>query len=211
MKLTRRRASPDADAAVSVGTATALGASTAGSADGLGGKGRPTPKRRESQGKRGPVTAPRTRKEAYARQKQTVKRSSTAAPPRSLAEQRAALRNGDTTVLTKRDRGEVRKLARDYVDSRRLVSNYLLFVFPFMIVGSLVPALRFLQLIVLAVFVGFLAEWFLVGRRIRALALQRFKTVSEGPVVLGMYAGTRAYVPRRFRMPRPQVGLGDSI
>ncbi|HLY35016.1 MAG TPA: hypothetical protein VKQ07_10825, partial [Jatrophihabitantaceae bacterium] len=38
-----------------------------------GAKGRPTPKRRDVVPQRGPVTAPKTRKEAYARQKQQTK------------------------------------------------------------------------------------------------------------------------------------------
>ena len=38
-----------------------------------GGKGRATPKRRDSAVQRGPVSAPKTRKEALARQKQQAK------------------------------------------------------------------------------------------------------------------------------------------
>jgi hypothetical protein len=28
---------------------------------------------------------------------------------------------------------------------------------------------------------------------------------------LGLYAGSRAYLPRRWRLPAPQVDLGDKI
>src|SRR5581483_3626387 len=59
-------------------------------------KGRPTPKRRDVTGPRGPVTAPKTRKEAYARQKQQAKAVRTArskpAASMSAADRRAALR-----------------------------------------------------------------------------------------------------------------------
>jgi hypothetical protein len=30
-------------------------------------------------------------------------------------------------------------------------------------------------------------------------------------MALGFYAGSRAYMPRRWRMPAPQVTVGDKI
>jgi hypothetical protein len=179
-----------------------------------GAKGRPTPKRRDSQGQRGPVSAPRTRKEAYARQKQLTreqKAARAAAKPRSVAEQRAALRRGDESALPRRDQGPTRKLARDYVDSHRMLSNYLLVLFPFMVVGLYVPAL---QVVVLVAFLLLLVEWYLTGRRITALAAQRFGATTSkqiGPLAIGFYSGSRAYLPRRWRMPPPQVQRGDAI
>jgi len=176
-----------------------------------GRKGRPTPKRRESQGRRGPVSAPRTRKEAYARQRQLAKEqrgNRAAAKPRTVAEQRAALRAGDPSVLPRRDQGKTRKLARDYVDSHRMMSNYLLLLFPIMLAGVIVPAV---QIVVLLVFVGLLVEWWITGRRIRALAMERFGETQGNNLSIGFYAGTRAYLPRRWRLPAPQVQRGDPI
>jgi hypothetical protein len=174
-------------------------------------KGRPTPKRRESQGKRGPVSAPKTRKEAYARQKQLARQQKTAratAKPRTVAEQRAALRRGDPSALPRRDQGPTRKIARDYVDSRRLLSNYLLFLFPIMIAGLALPQL---QILVLIVFVGLLMEWYVIGKRIRTLAIERDGQAQGGNMTIGFYAGSRAYLPRRWRLPKPQVERGDPI
>jgi hypothetical protein len=174
-------------------------------------KGRPTPKRRESQGQRGPVTAPKTRKEAYARQRQLSKQqraTRSTAKPRTVAEQRAALKAGDPSVLPRRDQGKTRKLARDYVDSHRMLSNYLLWLFPIMIGGVILPVI---QIVVLVVFVALLFEWWLTGRRIRALALDRFDEAQGNNLSIGFYAGTRAYLPRRWRLPAPQVGRGDPI
>jgi Protein of unknown function (DUF3043) len=180
-------------------------------ADGAGGKGRPTPKRRDSQGRRGPVSAPRTRKEAYARQKQLAKQQKTArsaAPARTVAEQRAALKRGDADALPRRDQGKTKKLARDYVDSHRMLSNYLLILFPVMVVGVVVAVA---QLFVLVAFIVLLVEWYITGRRIRALALERFGEVQGGNLSIGFYAGSRAYLPRRWRLPAPQVERGDEI
>lgn len=176
------------------------------------GKGRPTPKRREVVGKRGPVSAPRTRKEAYARQKQLAKSQRTArnTPTANLtpAQRRELLRQGDPSVLPRRDQGETRRLARDYVDSHRMASNYLLILFPIIVVGYAIPVL---QMVVLVLFVGILVEWYLTGRRIRALATERFGRAEGGAMTLGFYAGSRAYLPRRWRLPAPQKEHGDPI
>jgi hypothetical protein len=180
-------------------------------AEGTTRKGRPTPKRRDSQGKRGPVSAPRTRKEAYARQKQLAREQKAAratAKPRTVAEQRAALRRGDPDALPRRDQGKTRKLARDYVDSHRMASNYLLVLFVFMIAGIVFPLA---QIVVLVAFIALLVEWYIVGRRIRAMALERFGDAQGGNMSIGFYAGSRAYLPRRWRLPAPQVQRGDTI
>jgi hypothetical protein len=204
VKLTRREKPAEAEAET-VADEAAVDAEQAT------GKGRPTPKRRDSQVRRGPVAAPRTRKEAYARQKQLAKeqkRARSSAKPRSAAEQRAALKRGDPSALPRRDQGKTRKLARDYVDSHRMVSNYLLLLFPIMIAGVAVPQL---QLIVLVVFLGLLVEWYIVGRRIRALSMERFGEAQGGNLTIGFYAGSRAYLPRRWRLPAPQVERGEQI
>lgn len=178
--------------------------------DVVAGKGRPTPKRRDTTPVRGPVSAPRTRKEAVQWQKQQASRGRATGRGGKLSGQayREALRRGDPAALPKRDRGPVRKLARDWVDSHRMISNYLLVLFPLLIVGYIVPALN---IAVIALLVVIAAEWYLTGRRIRAVAVSRLDHVPDGPWQLGFYAGSRAYMPRRWRMPAPQAQIGDNI
>jgi hypothetical protein len=204
VKLSRREkpTETDAEAEVTVESSEASAAAR---------KGRPTPKRRDAQGRRGPVVAPKTRKEAYARQKQLAKQQKAnrvAGKPRSVSEQRAALRAGDPSVLPRRDQGKTRKLARDYVDSHRMLSNYLLVLFPIMVGGIFLPAV---QIVVFAVFLALLVEWYITGRRIRAMSMQRFGEAQGGNLTIGFYAGTRAYLPRKWRLPAPQVQRGDPI
>jgi Protein of unknown function (DUF3043) len=174
------------------------------------GKGRPTPKRRDTTPQRGPMSAPRTRKEAAQWQKQQSARSRTTGRGGKLSGQayREALRRGDPDALPKRDRGPVRKLARDWVDSRRMFSNFMLVLFPLLLVGYFIP---YLNIAVFALLLAVVAEWYLAGRRIHALAVSRLDDVREGPWSLGFYAGSRAYMPRRWRMPAPQVSVGESI
>lgn len=179
-----------------------------------GGKGRPTPKRRDAVGQRGPVTAPKTRKEAMARQREQAKLARTAQSKARAeiattpAERRAALKSGDPRYLPRRDQGPTRKLARDYVDSHRMFSNYLLLLFPLMILSYAIPVVQF---VVLLTFFGLLGEWFAVGRRIRAMAIERFGSAEGSAMSIGFYAGSRAYLPRRWRLPAPQVERGDQI
>ncbi len=178
------------------------------------GKGRPTPKRRDSQGKRGPVSAPHTRKEAIARSRQIAKEQQVGkkkTKPRTVAEQRAALKRGDPDALPKRDRGATRKIARDYVDSKRLLSNYLLLLFPIMLVPILFPKLAYAQIVILVALVVLIIEWYTIGKRIRAIAIDRFDKADGAAMSIGFYAGSRAYLPRKWRLPAPQVQRGEAF
>jgi hypothetical protein len=179
--------------------------------DVVSGKGRPTPKRRDTAPTRGPVQAPKNRKEAYRWQKQQTqrgKRSPGAGGKMSNQAFREALRRGDPDALPKRDKGPVRGLARDWVDSHRMLSNYMLVLFPLMVVGFFIP---FLNIAVIGLLFTIVVEWYLTGRRVRTLAKSRLDNVREGPWSIGFYAGSRAYMPRKWRMPGPQVELGDPI
>jgi hypothetical protein len=77
-----------------------------------------------------------------------------------------------------------------------------------MIAGLALPQL---QILVLVVFLGLLVEWYLVGKRIRTLARERDGSAQGGNLTIGFYAGSRAYLPRRWRLPAPQVERGDPI
>lgn len=170
-------------------------------------KGRPTPKRRTNSTP--PPPAPKTRKEALAWQKQQGARARVAGQKKmSTTEYREAVKKGDPRVLPKRDSGAVRALARDYVDSRRMASNYLLLLFPLMFIGYII---RPLQIVTLALFFLLLVEWVFTGNRIRKLARERGLDSRDTAVSLGFYAGSRAYFPRGWRRPVPRVALGDQI
>lgn len=215
MKLSRRRTEEaQVPAGIPAGTQGSRGdgGSGAQAAESANGKGRPTPKRRDAVAPRGPVSAPKTRKEAYARQKELAKAQKAArrTPTAQLtvAQRRELLKSGDPSVLPKRDRGPTKALARDYVDSHRMASTYLLILFPLIAVGWFLP---FLQLVVLVVFVALLFEWYLTGKRVRRLAIARNGSAEGTNLSIGFYAGSRAYIPRRWRLPAARVGLGDEI
>ena len=170
-------------------------------------KGRPTPKRRTSSTP--PPPAPKTQKEARAWHKQQGARAKVAGQKKmTTSEYREAMKAGDPRVLPKRDQGPVRALARDYVDSRRMASNYLLLLFPLMLIGYVIKPL---QLVTLALFFALLVEWIITGNRIRKLAKERGLETRESAVSLGFYAGSRAYFARSWRRPAPRLKIGDAI
>jgi hypothetical protein len=123
-----------------------------------------------------------------------------------------AVRRGEEWALPPRDRGPVKALARDYVDSKRRVSEYymygllvllvLLFI-PSVVVKSIVPLLVLSAVVVMAI------EGVFIGRRVKALAAQRLP--GESTRGLGLYAAMRALQIRKLRVPKPRVSPGDSF
>ncbi|KAB2342912.1 DUF3043 domain-containing protein [Actinomadura rudentiformis] len=170
-----------------------------------GGKGRPTPKRAEAQkARRQPITAPSNRKEAYkrVREKQAEQR----------AKAREGMAKGDEKYLLKRDKGPVRRLARDYVDGRRTIGSYLMYGMFAIVALSLLPiaAAKLLvlfapPLLLAAVFI----EGLVISRKIKKLAAERYP--DEDTKGVGLYAAMRAMQIRRLRVPGPQVKPGQKV
>jgi len=169
------------------------------------GKGRPTPKRSEAESRRRqPYTAPKDRKEAArtSRDRQRTDRT----------RRMEAVRRGEEWAMPPRDRGPVKALARDYVDSRRRVSEYymygllVLLVLLFIrtpIVQTIVPLLVLAAVLVMGV------EGVLIGRKVKSLAAERLPGQSTRG--LALYSAMRALQIRRLRVPKPRVKPGDSI
>jgi Protein of unknown function (DUF3043) len=206
VRLLRRRTTSQAEEDATVDPA----AEAAGAVDPRRpvGKGRPTPKRREAQKRRtGPVAPPpRTRREAYrrAREQNAVKR----------VEAREGIRSGDERYLPVRDRGPVRRLVRDIVDSRRNAGGVFLLVALVVLPGSLVPDVRvraFAATLWMPVFALVLIDSVILGVRIRRLVRQRYPDSTERVGMLVWYGVTRATMIRRWRMPKPAVNVGDPV
>lgn len=203
MKLLRRRS-----AGSTSDTAPVVERTQPGGVGFTPGKGRPTPRRREAQGRRtGPVPPPpHTRREAYRRQKEI------SATRRTESAER--MRAGDETVLGRRDRGPERRLVRDIVDSRRNAGGAFLFVALLVLASYAVPSPRFKQVAVLvwmATFVLMLFDSVLLGLRIRKLVRERFPETRERMTSLILYGVNRTIMIRRWRIPGTQVKVGDSV
>lgn len=169
------------------------------------GKGRPTPKRRESeQRRRQPVAAPKTRREAY---KQARQRSREA-----RRKARQALRTGDDRYLPPRDAGPVRRYVRDIVDARRNIGDVFLLIVTVIVILGFIPV-RVVQLIVLTSYPVLLIA--VVVDCVRVVRLVRRKVQAKFPDAelrgLGSYAVLRALQLRRLRLPPPRVRVGARV
>ena len=165
------------------------------------GKGRPTPRRNEAQGRRTgpPPPPPTTRKEAYKRMR--ANSSSAAAGQR------------DERALPVRDQGPRRALVRNIVDSRRNVGSVFLGVAVVLLVSLVAPpAVKgYATMLMLLFFVLLVVDSVLLGRRIRKIVDERFPDHPEKTGTLVFYGINRTTLPRRWRFPKAQVAPGAQI
>jgi hypothetical protein len=167
------------------------------------GKGRPTPKRSEAERRRR-YNAPGDRKEAV-RQSRTRDRS-------ARARKQEAMRRGEEWALPAKDKGPVRALARDYVDSKRRVSEFymyglvvllLLLFLHSTVTQTLLPVLLIIMVLIMVV------EGYFVGRKVTALAGERFP--GESTRGIKIYSAMRSLQIRQLRFPKPRVKPGATI
>jgi hypothetical protein len=172
------------------------------------GKGRPTPKRSEAQGRRQgpPPPPPTTRKEAYKRMRaqQAARR----------ADPRLAAARGDDDYLPARDRGPVRKLVRDTVDSRRNIGSFFLAIAVVALVGAFVPSLTlrlYSSYVLFGFFLLLIVDSVVLGRLIKRKLAERFPDGSQKTNGAVWYGITRATMIRRWRFPKPDVAVGTKV
>ncbi|KOV77262.1 membrane protein [Streptomyces sp. NRRL WC-3618] len=166
-------------------------------------KGRPTPKRSEAQSQRRSVAStPTTRKEGAKRQRDERRAA--------MERQRQALASGDERYLPARDKGPVRRFARDFVDSRFCVAEFFLPMAVIILVLSMVRvgALQSIALLLwLFVIVLIIVDSISIAIRLRKQLATRFPNErTKGAVA---YALMRSLQMRRLRLPKPQVKRGE--
>ena len=200
-----RRRSTTTEDAPAEGTPGSSATEQAGRPSGAvtAGKGKPTPKRSEAERSRR-YNAPGDRKEAL-RQSRTRDRS-------ARTRKTEAMRRGEEWALPAKDKGPVRALARDLVDSRRRVSEFYMYglvVLLFLlflhdkVVQTVLPLLLIVMVLIMVV------EGYFVGRRVTTLANERFPEQSTRGIK--MYAAMRALQIRQLRFPKPRVKPGATV
>jgi hypothetical protein len=172
------------------------------------GKGRPTPKRREAEaGRYTPIggrkrpSGPRTPEQ---KAKEKTDRQNTY----------AAMRRGEEWALPAKDKGPARALARDYVDSKRRVSEYYMYILLVLMVvlftlGRKQKIQTYLDLFLLVLVVVLVTDALSLRRGLRRLMADRLPDVPA--TGLTRYAVFRAIQIRRFRLPPPRVQPGEPI
>lgn len=170
-----------------------------------GGKGRPTPSRRDAQ------AAAKARAKAP-KDKRAAAKLLRERRAQENAKVRTGMKTGDERYLMPRDQGKVRRYLRDRVDSRLCMAEFLLpLLLAIMLLqysGSpeLVQFSNFLwstTLLMVALDTGYLV--FKLKRELR----QRFADESHKGATF--YAILRALQLRFLRLPKPQVRLGQKL
>jgi hypothetical protein len=171
-------------------------------------KDKPTPKRSDAEtNRRQPYTAPTDRKAAA---KQQRSQGGQGASREDRQEKMAAMRRGEAWALPPKDRGPVRKLARDVVDSRRSVSEYYMYSIILIIGLIFVPAARVaLDFVLLVIIMVLVVEGYFVNKKVKRLAAERYPGKSTRGA--GLYAAMRGTQLRKLRVPQPAVNRGDEI
>jgi hypothetical protein len=215
--LGRKKDKPDSN--------TVAGEAASGAAEGTGltaPKGRPTPKR--DQRRRGPVApAPMTSAQARRRRKELggpklsreERKAERLVRRADMSERREKMMSGEDAYLLPRDKGPVRRFARNVVDSRRnLLGLFMPAALGLIFIMLAVPSLTVQRLLAPAMLVLVLImviDGFILGRKVNKLVDQKFPDNTESGWKLGFYAASRASQLRRMRAPRPQVNRGDKV
>lgn len=180
-----------------------LAAEAAARHDATAGKGAPTPKRKVQEAARKRPLVPTDRKAS--------KEAERAAMQDQRQKMRRALDTGDEKFLPVRDKGPQKRFARDFVDARFTLGEYLMFgALVFVLVSLVVPSTSEQMIYVLGGFwVMFLAVFvdvFILSRQLRKRLAGKFGEVERGTI---WYGSMRALQFRKLRLPKPQVKRGQ--
>ena len=172
-------------------------------------KGRPTPKRSEAErNRRQPISGSRgSRAPAAPRTPEEKARSRG-----DRARKYEAMKQGEAWALNPRDRGPAKALARDYIDSKRRVSEYYMYILVVLLAAVFLrnkTEQQYISPLVLVLVVIILLDAQIIRRSLRKLVGERLP--GESTRGLTMYAVMRALQIRRFRMPAPRVRPGDKF
>lgn len=167
-------------------------------------KGGPTRSRKEAEAARkAQMKRPLTRRERAERERRR----------RSGARDRqreALMGTGSSADLPSRDRGPSRALARDLVDRRRTVAEFMLPILLVILVMSFFPAASTLvfSLWTVTILATVLDEVWLVVSLKRELKRRFSKAERRGAV---LYAVLRSTQLRRMRLPKPTIAIGQPL
>jgi hypothetical protein len=169
-------------------------------------KGRPTPKRSEAErNRRQPITGSRA--------------PATPRTPEDKAKARSergrkyeAMKKGESWALNPRDRGPAKALARDYIDSKRRISEYYMYILVVLLAAVFLrnkTEQQYISPLVLVLVVIIVIDAQVIRRSLRKLVGERLP--GESTRGLTLYAVMRALQIRRFRMPAPRVRPGEKF
>ncbi len=166
-----------------------------------GGKGRPTPSRKEAE------AAARARAK-IGRDKKAAAKMMRERRTSQNTKMREGLRSGDERYLPTRDQGRVKKFVRDFVDSRVSMAEFLL---PLLVVIMVMQAFNpaFANGLWSATILVVLLDTVLMVWRLKREVRTRFPDDSHKGVT--SYAVLRTLQMRWLRLPKRQVKVGQKL
>ncbi|HEV7168949.1 MAG TPA: DUF3043 domain-containing protein [Micrococcaceae bacterium] len=173
-------------------------------ADPRAGKGTPTPSRKEQEAARKRPLVPNDRAAA--------KTADREARREEQARMRRAMDTGEERFLPVRDKGPQKRFARDFVDARFSLGEYVMFAALAIVVLSLaVPVTSQSQVIVFGIFwvlvVAVAIDSVFLSRKLKRSVREKFGSVDSGVV---WYGTMRSLQFRRLRLPKPMVKRGGA-
>lgn len=131
-----------------------------------------------------------------------------------VAQERMA--SGDERYLLPRDKGEVRRYVRDWVDSRKFINEWVMpaaiVLLVVMLLGNYNPNFANWVSIISMVFIAIFAiEGIWLARKCNNSVRLKFPGTTEAGFGLGFYAYSRATQPRKWRTPKPRVERGATV
>lgn len=183
-------------------TADALAAASA-TRDPRAGKGAPTPTRREREAARQRPLVPSDRTQAKSLDKEARREEQ--------ARMRRAMETGDERYLPLRDKGPQKRFARDFVDARFSIGEYVMFAALLIVVLTLaVPVTSQTQILVFGAFwlivLAVVIDSVFLSRKLKGRIRTKFGAVDRGVV---WYGTMRSLQFRRLRLPKPMVKRGQ--
>lgn len=166
-------------------------------------KGVPTPSRKQQEEARKRPLVPNDRAAAKVAAKEARREEQ--------VRMRRALDTGEERFLPLRDKGPQKRYARDYVDARFSLGEYVMFVaLAIVALTILIPPASNAQLIIFGLFwvmvAGVAIDTWLMGRKLKRKITEKFGSVDPGVV---WYGCMRAMQFRRLRLPKPMVRRGE--
>ena len=172
-------------------------------------KGVPTPSRKAQEEARKRPLVPNDRAAA--------KVAARDARREEQARMRRALDTGEERFLPIRDKGPQKRYARDFVDARFSLGEYVMFIALAIVVLTVVIPTRNAdgsanntQIYVFGLFwvmvAGVAIDAWLMSRKLKRKLIEKFKSVDQGVV---WYGTMRSLQFRRLRLPKPMVKRGE--
>lgn len=166
-------------------------------------KGRPTPPRKQTeQARRKSLKTPADPKAAKKALRQRERED--------RARSRAGLMAGDARYLPPRDQGPAKAFTRDFVDSKRHLSEFFVFfAVGILLAGFIRPIQGIMYLLWFAVTLVVVGEVTWVLLKLRRELTQRWPEKSDRKGCL-LYATLRCLQLRKLRVPPPRVKAGGA-